>query len=73
MIRDWDKAKETDYVLKIWYEDDTTAIGTFHTLESAMRCIRRDPSPIKWAVIRKNTEEKVYEFKNKIINHASNN
>lgn len=65
MIRDWEKEKETDYVLKIWYEDGNDAIGTCKTLDQALLFVHKDQytSPIKHAVIRKCTEEKVYEFK----------
>jgi len=64
MIRDWDKEKETEYVLKIWYEDGNDAIGSCDTLDKALLFVHKDQyaSPIKRAVIRKCTEEKVYEF-----------
>lgn len=65
MIRDWDKEKETEYVVKIWYEDGNDAIGLYSTLDKALLSIRKDqyPSSIKRAVIRKSTEQRVYEFK----------
>lgn len=68
VIRDWWKDKDTGYVVKTWYKDGESSVGSSDILDGAMQMIeemKNDyPEPVDRAIVRKCTEEVVYKFVN---------